>query len=76
MSNYKSYERTAVVECIDNSKKVDADVLAFVEGKYLTVALNTVRVNLQYNQKYNNYIGAMGGLEFQSSGPKTLGYRQ
>ena len=74
MTMRKSYERTVVVECIDNNKLVDADVITYVEGKYLTVSLNTVRVNLQYNQKYKNYIGAMGGLEFQSAGPKTLGY--
>jgi len=74
MTMYKSYERTAIVECIDNNKTVEADIIAFVEGKYLTVSMNTVRVNMQYNSNYNNYIGAMGGLEFQSPGPKTLGH--
>jgi hypothetical protein len=70
----RSYEDTVIVECTNNDKAVTADVMAFVEGKYLTVALNTVRVNLQYNAKHNNYVGVMSGLEFQSSGPKTLGY--
>jgi hypothetical protein len=74
MSMNKSYDRTAVVECIDNDKSIDADVLTFVEGKYLTVAINTVKVNLQYNQKHSNYIGSLGGLEFRSVGPRTLGY--
>ena len=74
MTKFKSYERTTTVECIDNNKLVEADVITYVEGKYLTVSLNTVRVNLQYNQKYNNYIGAMGGLEFQSTGPEAIGY--
>lgn len=68
-----SYDRTTAVECIDNGKTVDADVITFVEGKYLTVSLNTVRVNLQYNSRYNNYIGSMSGMEFQSNGPKLLG---
>lgn len=68
-----SYDRVAAVECIDNGKIVDADVIAFVEGKYLSVSLNTVKVNLQYNNRYNNYIGSMSGLEFQSTGPKVLG---
>ena len=54
MTKFKSYERTTTVECIDNNKLVEADVITYVEGKYLTVSLNTVRVNLQYNQKYNN----------------------
>ena len=71
---YSSFDRTAVVECIDNGNTVEADVITFVEGKYLTVALNTVRVNLQFNERYKIYIGSMGGLEFQSTGPKALGY--
>ncbi len=70
---YSSFDRTAVVECIDNGNTVEADVITFVEGKYLTVALNTVRVNLQFNERYKIYIGSMSGLEFQSSGPKLLG---
>ncbi len=70
---YSSFDRTAVVECIDNGKTVEADVITFVEGKYLTVALNTVRVNLQCNERYKIYIGSMSGLEFQSAGPKLLG---
>ena len=74
MTKFKSYERTTTVECIDNNKLVEADVITFVEGKYLTVALNTVRVNLQFNERYKIYIGSMGGLEFQSTGPKALGY--
>lgn len=74
MSMNTSYERTAVVECIDNNKSVDADILSFVDGKYLTVSINTVKVNLQYNEKHNIYVGSLGGLEFQSIGPKILGY--
>jgi hypothetical protein len=70
---YSSFDRTAVVECIDNGNTVEADVITFVEGKYLTVALNTVRVNLQFNEQYKIYIGSMSGLEFQSTGPKLLG---
>ncbi len=70
---YSSFDRTAVVECIDNGNTVEADVITFVEGKYLTVALNTVRVNLQFNERYKIYIGSMSGLEFQSQGPKLLG---
>ena len=70
---YSSFDRVAMVECIDNGKTVEAEIIAFVEGKYLSVSLNTVKVNMQYNQRYNIYIGSMGGLEFQSPGPKLLG---
>lgn len=70
---YSSFDRVAMVECIDNGKTVEAEIIAFVEGKYLSVSLNTVKVNMQYNQRYNIYIGSMSGLEFQSPGPKLLG---
>jgi hypothetical protein len=48
---------------------MDADVLSFVEGKFLTVSLNTIRVNLQYNNSKKCYIGSAAGLEFQAFSP-------
>ena len=68
-----AYDRVTSVTCIDNGKVVDADVIKYVEGQYLTVSLNTVKVTLQYNSRFKEYIGSMGGLEFKSSGPKVLG---
>jgi len=57
------------VKCLDNGNTMDADVLSFVEGKFLTVSLNTIRVNLQYNNSKKCYIGSAAGLEFQAFSP-------
>lgn len=58
-------DRSVQVKCLDNGKTAEADVLSYIEGKFLTVLLNTIRVNLQYNSDKNCYIGSAAGLEFQ-----------
>lgn len=63
------YDQVALVKCLDNGMIVEADVLNWAEGKFLTVAIRTVRVNLQYNNSKKCYIGSTAGLEFQSDGP-------
>lgn len=50
------------VYCTDKEKFVEADILNIVEGKFIEVALNTVKVRLTYNK--NDYVGSMAGLEF------------
>jgi len=50
------------VYCTDKDKFVDADVLNIREGQFVEVALNTVKVRLNYNK--NDYVGSMAGLEF------------
>jgi hypothetical protein len=50
------------VYCTDKDKFVDADVLNIREGQFVEIALNTVKVRLNYNK--NDYVGSMAGLEF------------
>jgi len=66
------FAEECVVECTDNGKSVTADVAEFRQGVYLTVIMNTVKVNMQYQSKFDQYVGGMGGLEFISKGPKRL----
>jgi len=68
-----AYETETVVECTDNGKCIVADVFNFQHGVYLSVVMNTVQVNLQYNKKFDQYQGSMGGLELISKGPKAIG---
>jgi hypothetical protein len=70
----ESYSSTCQVECLENGKKIDADVDRFKIDEYLSVYMNTVKVNLQYDSKVKLYIGKMAGLEFSSEGPKLLGH--
>lgn len=67
------YADETLIECTDNGKSVTADVDNFQPGVYLSVIMNTVKVNLQYQEKFDQYVGGMGGLEFVSKGPKRIG---
>lgn len=67
------FESVVDVSCTDNGKTISADVIEFNEGKYMSVSLNTVRVSLQYNSKFNEYVGSMGGMEFIAKAPKRVG---
>ena len=67
------YAQEVLVECTDNGKSITADVDNFQPGRYLSVIMNTVKVNLKYQDKFDHYVGSMGGLEFLSKGPKTVG---
>ena len=70
----ESYSKTCQVECLENGNKIEADVDRFKIDEYLSVYMNTVKVNLQYDSKVKLYIGKMAGLEFSSEGPKLLGH--
>jgi|TARA_Y100000389_G_scaffold204382_1_gene256617 hypothetical protein len=67
------YAQETLVECTDNGKSITADVDNFQPGEYLSVIMNTVKVSLQYQSLGEMYVGSMGGLEFISKGPKTVG---
>lgn len=64
-----SLDQRVKVECVDNGKVVDADIIKWAKDKFLIVALNTIKLNLQYNHKRKLYVGGAAGLEFQSPGP-------
>ncbi len=68
------YAEKCQIECIENGNVLEGEVERFHKGKYLSVYINTVKVNLQYNKRSDSYIGAMGGLEFISKGPEQLGH--
>jgi hypothetical protein len=59
---------TCEIICEDNGRKMVADVLAFKENQYLTVA---VEKSLKLEMKWNNriYECKKSGLSFVSDGP-------
>jgi hypothetical protein len=67
------YAQETLVECTDNGKSITAEVDRFQPGQFLSVVMNTVTVNLQYQSRFDQYVGSMGGMEFVSKGPKTVG---
>lgn len=50
------------IYCTDKDRFVDADILNVREGQFVEVAMNTVKVRLNYIKK--EYVGSMAGLEF------------
>lgn len=54
---------------LSSRKTVDAEVLAFNEGRNLTVVMNkSVKMLMNWNGR--NYEGRMAGMDFESVGPK------
>lgn len=54
--------------CEDNGRKMVADILAFKEHQYLTVAVEKeLKLELRWNNRI--YEGRMGKLSFTSEGP-------
>lgn len=64
----KYIEDTCEIICEDNGRKMVADILAFKEGQYLTVAVEkSLKIELRWNRKI--YEGFMGKMSFVSDGP-------
>ena len=65
------FEDTVLIECTDNGKKMEAEVLTFKEEQFLSVSIQrAVKLNMAWNSKKNVYIGKGSGLEFITTGPK------
>lgn len=52
------------VHCTDRGTDVDGFVLNHNPGVFLDVAINTVKVKLSYDERFNQYVGSMAGLEW------------
>ena len=76
MSNIKiRYEDHCSVKNVASGKSVEAEILAFNEGRNLTVVLNkSVKVLMTWNGRM--YEGRMAGMDFTSSGPKGKQYSE
>ncbi len=61
--------------CEDNGRKMVADILAFKEHQYLTVAVEKeLKLELRWNNRV--YEGKMGRLSFTSEGPVIREFKQ
>ena len=76
MSNVKiRYDDHCSVKNVASGKSVEAEILAFNEGRNLTVVLNkSVKVLMNWNGRM--YEGRMAGMDFTSSGPKGKQYSE
>lgn len=58
------------VKAVASGKEMSADVIAFHDKRNLTVAVNTVKLLMNWNGRV--YEGRMAGMDFESAGPKTI----
>lgn len=58
------------ITCANNGKTLDAYVMSFTEGKFLTVVIAEMKINMKFNGKV--YEGKSAGMDFTSNGPKII----
>jgi predicted RNA-binding protein with RPS1 domain len=65
------FDDKVIIECLKNGQKVEAEVLSFKENEFLSVVVQkTAKINMQWNNEKDLYIGRQVGLEFVTEGPQ------
>ncbi len=65
------YEDTCVLHCTDNDQELTVDVMDFRPERYLKVSIEKqIPLNMQYQERFNNYVGSVAGREFTTFGPQ------
>lgn len=71
MTVKKTYADVVELHCTDKNENVSAEILEFRQGILLSVSIQRkIKMILKFNQRGNNYVGSMAGLEFTTLGPK------
>ncbi|MGI9259879.1 MAG: hypothetical protein ACR2QQ_13675 [Gammaproteobacteria bacterium] len=70
------YEDTCEIVGVKNGIGVTGEILTFKEHEVIIATINrSVKVKLLWNEHAEQYVGSVGGVEFQSVGPKGHAYR-
>ena len=71
MTVKRTYADTVELHCTDKSEIITAEILEFRPGMLISVSIQRkIKMMLKFNQRGNNYVGSMAGLEFTTAGPK------
>ena len=54
--------------CTSNGIIMEADVLSFTEGKFLSIAIAEMKISMMFNGKL--YEGKAAGMNFTTPGPR------
>lgn len=66
-----SHSAKCTVVAVASKKEIEAEVLAFNEGRNLTVVLNkSIKLMMQWNGRM--YEAKNAGMDFESAGPKVI----
>ena len=67
------FEETCEITGTESGVTVTGEILHFREHDAITAVINrSARVTLRWNDRANVYVGALGGVEFESPGPKAV----
>ena len=70
------FEDTCEITCIKNEISVLGEILQFREKDVIIATINrSAKVTLRWKEHAELYVGSLGGVEFQSPGPKSQTYR-
>jgi hypothetical protein len=70
------FEDTCEITGIRNDISVVAEILDFREKELIIATIErSAKVRLRWDDRAQRYIGSLGGVEFQSLGPKSQTYR-
>jgi hypothetical protein len=70
------FEDTCDITGIKNNISVLGEILTFREKDRIVATIHrSAKVTLHWKEAQQLYIGSLGGVEFQSSGPKSQTYR-
>ena len=70
------FEDTCEIVGIKNDVKVLGEILTFREKDLIIATIQrSAKVTLRWQPHANAYVGSLGGVEFQSAGPKSETYR-
>jgi len=73
MINRVHYKDVCDLTCTDNGQTRPAEVLNFNAKNFLSVSLNrTVRLEMRYDAKHDQYVGNMANMEFTTKGPQVI----
>jgi len=75
-ARHTQFEDTCEITGLENGVTVTGEILQFREHDSITAMINrSARVTLRWNDRANVYVGAFGGVEFESPGPKPVAGR-
>lgn len=70
------FEDTCEIRSIKTDASVQGEILKFRDKEVIVATINrSAKVTLRWNPNAELYVGSLGGVEFQSAGPRSHTYR-
>ena len=70
------FEDTCEITGVKNDVSVVGEIITFREKDIIIATIQrSAKVTLRWDERVGLYIGSLGGVEFQSPGPKSQVYR-